>query len=262
MMLARKWDRLEGMLAVVGDAEARWDIFQRIQVNPSGDDGTVLAEIRDLRRYLLLVEAEMVARGAVRVGGVRWTPPAGTVEVRSILNTPPGSLHPEEAVEIRRVPGTAVPVHAVGDPEPLGTGNPEVHDYEGAVLGRQPLPLPPSLAVIPNIPHSEQTLEQLRAERDYWDRKVREAPGWGASLSAAAGFRESCNVWIRRREKEASEKTPRPVPVEDSNRHADRVRPSRLRAGVNSFEFSLLPKEDRNLYSWDDERHEYRLRDE
>lgn len=42
------------------------DIFIKILENAKGDDGTVLAEIRDLRRYLILVEAEMVARGGVK----------------------------------------------------------------------------------------------------------------------------------------------------------------------------------------------------
>lgn len=69
MMLARKWDRLEGML---GHPEqntvptwGQYDIFGAVEQQPSGEDGTVLAEIRDLRRYLLLVEAELVARGVV-----------------------------------------------------------------------------------------------------------------------------------------------------------------------------------------------------
>lgn len=82
MMLARKWDRLENILQTVGkfgggdkDAPA-FDIFAWIDRECSseklyspergvGTDGTVLAEIRDLRRYLLLVEAEMMARGVV-----------------------------------------------------------------------------------------------------------------------------------------------------------------------------------------------------
>ena len=41
------------------------DIFAQIQARPLGEDSTVLAEIRDLRRYLTLVEAEMVATGVV-----------------------------------------------------------------------------------------------------------------------------------------------------------------------------------------------------
>ena len=52
MMLARKWDRLEKQVWNYG-----WDIFEAIQDDdrPEG----VLDDIRDLRRYLLLVEEEM-----------------------------------------------------------------------------------------------------------------------------------------------------------------------------------------------------------
>jgi hypothetical protein len=58
MMLLRKSDRLEEILKA-----ANWDVFGVIQSQPdSGDDGTALAEIRDLRRYLLLIEAEMLVR--------------------------------------------------------------------------------------------------------------------------------------------------------------------------------------------------------
>ena len=60
MMLARKWDRLENILS---DQVDKYDIFAGIDNDPSGDDGTVLAEVRDLRRYLLLVEAELTAQG-------------------------------------------------------------------------------------------------------------------------------------------------------------------------------------------------------
>lgn len=77
MMLARKWDRLESMLQ-------RWhpnnpgqdgrevqdppyDVFAHVAGSPGGEDGTPLAEIRDLRRYLTLVEAEMISRGCVKI---------------------------------------------------------------------------------------------------------------------------------------------------------------------------------------------------
>ena len=52
MMLARKWDRLENQV----DGH-RYDIFKAISEDqrPEG----ILDDIRDLRRYLLLVEAEM-----------------------------------------------------------------------------------------------------------------------------------------------------------------------------------------------------------
>jgi hypothetical protein len=75
MMLARKWDRLEEMVKSKIYAEDRfstgstgfgYDIFAAIKsTGGGGEDGTVLAEVRDLRRYLLLVEAEMMQRGVV-----------------------------------------------------------------------------------------------------------------------------------------------------------------------------------------------------
>lgn len=86
MMLARKWDRLETMMSDVGrfgggdkDAPA-YDIFAwiraegREEFRPSyvppgqyqGRDGTILAEVRDLRRYLTLVEAWAVEQGWVQ----------------------------------------------------------------------------------------------------------------------------------------------------------------------------------------------------
>lgn len=84
MMMARKWDRLESILSGTWS----YDIFKAIQsqvemeisrnrammpagyeYEPSaaiiGTDGTTLAEVRDLRRYLMLVEAEIMARGVV-----------------------------------------------------------------------------------------------------------------------------------------------------------------------------------------------------
>jgi hypothetical protein len=63
--------------------------------------------------------------------------------------------------------------------------------------------LPPSLAVTPNIAWEAQTLEQLRAERDYWIARVASAPGF-ASAKAADDFRLSCEAWILKRERERS----------------------------------------------------------
>lgn len=60
-VFSRCWDRLEGAL----EAPCDYDIFEAIMADPSGQDGSVLASLRDLRRYLLLVEAEMVAQGVV-----------------------------------------------------------------------------------------------------------------------------------------------------------------------------------------------------
>lgn len=63
MMIARKWDRLESMLQAAPQHHSRYDIFCAIADDPDGKDGSALAEVRDLRRYLLLVEAEMLAEG-------------------------------------------------------------------------------------------------------------------------------------------------------------------------------------------------------
>lgn len=58
MMLARKMDRLENIAAAAG-----YDIFEVMSKQGlGGADGELLAEIRDLRGYLLLVEAEMFSR--------------------------------------------------------------------------------------------------------------------------------------------------------------------------------------------------------
>jgi len=74
-VFARCWDRLAN---VVEDAAYADDVFAAIEVQADGRDGTPLAALRDLRRYLLLVEAEMVARGVVVVEGGASDTPAAT----------------------------------------------------------------------------------------------------------------------------------------------------------------------------------------
>jgi hypothetical protein len=56
--MVRPWDRLERI--VEGQ---RGDIFEAIRIRPEGEDGSALACVRDLRNYLTLTEAEMVAEG-------------------------------------------------------------------------------------------------------------------------------------------------------------------------------------------------------
>ena len=58
MMLARKWDRIENLTQ-----KHAYDIFHTIEEYPELTG--VIDDIRDLRRYLLLVEAEMVQIGHV-----------------------------------------------------------------------------------------------------------------------------------------------------------------------------------------------------
>lgn len=64
MMIVRKIDRLEVILEGYG-----YDVFEGIRTEPSGTDGSLIAEIRDLRRYLMLVEAEMLAQGILKLDG-------------------------------------------------------------------------------------------------------------------------------------------------------------------------------------------------
>lgn len=56
MMLARKWDRMEAQVQKHG-----WDIFEAIKHDMRAEG--LIDDIRDLRRYLTLVEAKMIADG-------------------------------------------------------------------------------------------------------------------------------------------------------------------------------------------------------
>lgn len=57
MMLARKWDRIETI-----SEQDRYDIFSIIDHEGlDGKDGELIAEVRDLRRYLMLVEAYLTS---------------------------------------------------------------------------------------------------------------------------------------------------------------------------------------------------------
>lgn len=60
MMLARKWDRIE-----IQVQHHNYNIFKAIEEDPrTGTEyENVLDDIRDLRRYLILIEAELVAQG-------------------------------------------------------------------------------------------------------------------------------------------------------------------------------------------------------
>lgn len=74
MMMARKWDRIENMIKEHG-----LDIFEAIGNNMDGDDGTILAEIIDLRCYLLLIHAEMESRNTP-TGSTEQESPFGHTE--------------------------------------------------------------------------------------------------------------------------------------------------------------------------------------
>jgi hypothetical protein len=91
----------------------------------------------------------------------------------------------------------------IGDPA-LPSGAREPSQDVSALRASPPIALPPSLAVSPNIPWEEQTVEQLCAERDYWIARVSDAPGF-ASAKAADNFRKGCETWIKRRDAQAIE---------------------------------------------------------
>lgn len=61
MMLARKWDRIENQVKT-----QKYDVFEAVTANP--DKAGIIDDIRDLRRYLLLVESEMVRTGVLKDG--------------------------------------------------------------------------------------------------------------------------------------------------------------------------------------------------
>jgi hypothetical protein len=77
MMMARKWDRLEPMAK-----ERAYDVFAE---PGDGSDGTLIAEIRDLRRYLILVEAELQARGLCQGVRVRTVSGPYTEHTRTVV---------------------------------------------------------------------------------------------------------------------------------------------------------------------------------
>lgn len=91
MMLARKMDRLDQSVQKFG-----WDVFKAIEEDQREE--SILDDIRDLRRYLLLVEAEIAARRQVDTGVTSaWNPPVSypsqTVTAASVPVTLTG---PEE----------------------------------------------------------------------------------------------------------------------------------------------------------------------
>lgn len=68
MMLARKWDRIEQRVRQSFHSEGAdilagsWDVFAHIREDARAEG--LIDDIRDLRRYLMLVEAEMRAQEA------------------------------------------------------------------------------------------------------------------------------------------------------------------------------------------------------
>ena len=61
MMLARKWDRIEERVRQELDGQDRYDIFKHIMADGRAEG--LIDDVRDLRRYLLLVEAHLRTLG-------------------------------------------------------------------------------------------------------------------------------------------------------------------------------------------------------
>lgn len=69
MIFARKWDRIRQRVTTEQPGAARDNILEHIAADTRAEP--ILDDIRDLRQFLLLTEAEMAARGVVQVGTAR-----------------------------------------------------------------------------------------------------------------------------------------------------------------------------------------------
>lgn len=86
-MLTRKWNRLEERVRTKSDAANPYDIFAHIAANRAADG--VIDDVRDLRRYLILVEAETAARAAKGVadsgrGFLEFVPGVAAADIATI----------------------------------------------------------------------------------------------------------------------------------------------------------------------------------
>ena len=94
MMLARKWDRIE-----VAVQKHDWDVFVTI-IDDIREENT-LDDIRDLRRYLVLVEAEILDRIDLKekeraVDNFRPNFPISGGVMKLGAHTVPGTRRPDE----------------------------------------------------------------------------------------------------------------------------------------------------------------------
>jgi len=60
----------------------------------------------------------------------------------------------------------------------------------------------------PDKPLFAMTDDELAAEREKWNRKIVDAPGWGAAVAAAHEFRDDCDRELRRRGLDAPDEFP------------------------------------------------------
>lgn len=117
------------------DSHVSEDIFAKIEERPGGEDGTVLACLRDLRRYLMLIESEMLARGVVQAEKVAGEHAAKSPSLDPLPLTgskcrvPPltegkvrkgGRNHGPSQIKVRPDPPARITVSGPGTPEDGG----------------------------------------------------------------------------------------------------------------------------------------------
>lgn len=247
MMLARKWDRLDNML----DGEAwKYDVFRAIQAQaevesaegkPQGSDGTVLAEVRDLRRYLLLVEAEMMARGVVAA-----PPPPDITEL--LPDPPPASVLPRHHLD--------APTPAVKPPraEQPGEGRrvPRFAD-DDTDSSRHASLTPWAVSMRWRYKHGMQPGGVREHVFDTWYCAV--APGtWVLEAAVAATVpAELVQCYVRARHLNADGSYYYTLDVEKLPQELRSYYPV-LRREINAVEYGGLPLWQQHLYAWTDER--------
>ena len=109
------------LLQHLRDCYVAENVFAKIRETPSGTDGTVLAVLRDFRRYALLIEAEMISRGVVESEKApkryKTGKKAAPVETHTLTSSElPSCTHSDVMREERRVPRYSGVQHA--DPYP------------------------------------------------------------------------------------------------------------------------------------------------
>jgi hypothetical protein len=66
--------------------------------------------------------------------------------------------------------------------------------------------LPPSLRTVPNRNLRDLSLEELKEERDYYEKKLSESNGWGAVVGEYHKMRKACDRVIAEREPATAER--------------------------------------------------------
>lgn len=139
MMLVRNFDRLEGILSPRTPAERGgygYDVFAAIAADTSGRDGTALACVRDARRYLMLVEAEMMHRGVTGPEMLPTAPPAATVGLATAERARFSTGEPAGGPQVEQVPlGGATGTQLLGLAVAWGSSSDEAYERLVRIAG-------------------------------------------------------------------------------------------------------------------------------